>query len=129
MAEFSADKSPLVIKANIVPSGTTRFIRAVRKVDPGCSIQAHAGNGIVIVRFSEFPSDGLSRTLVGKLQPLAATLHGNISVLSNPGGAEMTRLSAWGGADAPYDLMSNIKEQFDPKNLLNPGRFVYEDEK
>ena len=123
--DFPGEESPLVIKASMVPSGTTRLIRAAREVDPDCSIQAHAGNGIAIVRCSSFPSEGLSRTLVSKLQPVANQFHGNIVVLSNPGGAEMTHQCVWGGIDAPFALMSRVKEQFDPKDLLNPGRFVY----
>jgi FAD/FMN-containing dehydrogenase len=46
-------------------------------------------------------------------------------VLSNPSGNEMTHQSAWGGLDSPFTLMSAVKQKFDPKNILNPGRFVY----
>ncbi|MCH7729471.1 MAG: hypothetical protein IH991_23790 [Planctomycetes bacterium] len=62
---------------------------------------------------------------MSKLQPVANQFHGNIVILSNPGGAEMTHQCVWGGIDAPFALMSRVKEQFDPKDLLNPGRFVY----
>jgi FAD/FMN-containing dehydrogenase len=31
----------------------------------------------------------------------------------------------WGGADADVAWMQRVKSQFDPKGLLNPGRFVY----
>jgi glycolate oxidase FAD binding subunit len=126
LAEFSAaGESPLVLKASVVPSAATRFVRAVREVDANCAIQAHAGNGIVIVRFSAFPEGGLSRTLIGKLEPVASATHGNVVILSNPSGGEMTHQSVWGGIDAPFPLMTAVKQQFDPKDLLNPGRFVY----
>jgi FAD/FMN-containing dehydrogenase len=59
------------------------------------------------------------------LQSLAAIGHGSVSVLSNPGGSEMTHQCVWGGIDAPFDLMTSVKRQFDPRNVLNPGRFVY----
>jgi FAD/FMN-containing dehydrogenase len=74
---------------------------------------------------SEFPSAGLARTLVGKLQAVAAAAHGNVVVLSNPGGSEMTHQSVWGAVDAPFGLMTAVKREFDPKNILNPDRFVY----
>jgi glycolate oxidase FAD binding subunit len=126
LVEFSADKEdPLIIQATMVPSGTTTFIHEARQLDPACSIQAHAGSGIVIVRFAEFPEDGLSRTLVGILQPVAAAAHGNVVILSNPSGREMTSRSTWGSIPAPLSLLSRIKNNFDPGNLLNPGRFVY----
>jgi glycolate oxidase FAD binding subunit len=126
LVEFSAcQEAPLVIQATMVPSGTTPFIRESRQLDPACSIQAHAGSGIVIVRFSEFPSDGLSRILVATLQPAAAAAHGNVVILSNPSGLEMTARSTWGSIPAPLSLLSRIKNNFDPGNVLNPGRFVY----
>ena len=77
------------------------------------------------MRFAEFPADGLSRTLLQELTPIAGRGQGNVVVLSNPGGSEMTRQSVFSGIDAPFALMSEVKRQFDPKNILNPGRFVY----
>jgi len=117
--------APLVLKASLVPSGVTQFIDALRLLDPQASVQSHAGNGVVIARLSAFPKEGLSRALVGNLQPAAAAQHGSLLVLSNPSGSEMTHQSVWGGLDVPFSLMSAVKQKFDPKNILNPGRFVY----
>jgi hypothetical protein len=100
-------------------------VAAARKLDPQCSIQAHAGNGSVIIRFTKFPAQGLSRALVGDLLPVATAHRGNVVVLSNPSGAEMTHQSVWGAIDAPLDLMSEVKRRFDPRDILNRGRFVY----
>ena len=126
LIEFSAGgDSPLVLKANVVPSGVTALVAAARKLDPQCSIQAHAGNGTVILKMSKFPEQGLSRALVGQLQPVASAHHGNLVVLANPSGTEMTHQSVWGGIDAPFPLMTAVKRRFDPKDILNRGRFVY----
>ncbi|MGI8979017.1 MAG: FAD-binding oxidoreductase [Pirellulaceae bacterium] len=126
LVDFPAvGNSPLVLKASLVPSGVTSFIDALRALDPQASIQSHAGNGIVIARLSAFPKDGLSRAIVGNLQPAAAAHRGSLLVLSNPSGSEMTHQSVWGGLDVPFTLMSEVKQKFDPKNILNPGRFVY----
>jgi glycolate oxidase FAD binding subunit len=126
LIEFSAaGGSPLTLKANVTPSGTTAMIEAARQIDPECSIQAHAGNGILIIKLSKFPADGLSRALVGKLQPVAAANGGQVVILSNPSGAEMTHQSAWGATDSPLALMSEVKRRFDPKNILNRGRFIF----
>lgn len=127
-AEFPAHgESPLVLRASMASSGTIPLVKVIQDLDNNCSIQAHAGNGIVIARFSDFPTDGLAKTLVGKLHPVAAAAFGNIVVLSNPSGAEMTRQGVWGAVDAPFELMTIVKRHFDPKNILNPGRFVYLD--
>lgn len=129
LAEFpqslgTAD-SPLVLKASLAASGVTPFLATIREIDPRCSFQAHAGNGVVIARFSEFPAGGLSRVLIGKLQPLSAAANGHVQILANPGRQEATHQSVWGGLNAPFELMTAIKRQFDPHDILNPGRFVY----
>jgi glycolate oxidase FAD binding subunit len=126
LIEFAAaGQSPLVLKASVVPSGATAVIDAARRLDPQCSIQAHAGNGTVLIKLSQFPAQGLSRALVGNLQPVAAAHRGQVVVLSNPSGAEMTHQSVWGATDSPLELMTAVKRRFDPKDILNRGRFVY----
>jgi glycolate oxidase FAD binding subunit len=35
-----------------------------------------------------------------------------------------TKLDAWGSPGDALSLMRAVKEQFDPKSTLNPGRFV-----
>ena len=126
LIEFSAaGDSPLVLKAGVVPSGTTAVIDAARRLDPACSIQAHAGNGSVLIKLSQFPAQGLSRALVGNLQPVAAAHHGHVAVLSNASAAEMTHQSVFGATDSPLELMTSVKRQFDPRDILNRGRFVY----
>jgi len=125
LVEFPASESPLVVKASVRPSGVTKFIEAVQNTKCSCNIQAHAGNGVVIVSFDEFPAVGLSRMLLGAVQPAALALQGSLVVLSNPSGGEMTHQAAWGGNDIPFELMTSIKQQFDPNNLFNPGRYVY----
>jgi glycolate oxidase FAD binding subunit len=125
LIEFpQAGESPLVLKASVVPSGVTAMVAAARRVDPDCSIQAHAGNGTVIIQLSRFPTGGLSRALVGNLQPAAAAHHGQLVVLSNPSGTEMTHQSVWGATDSPLALMREVKRRFDPADILNRGRFV-----
>jgi glycolate oxidase FAD binding subunit len=126
LVEFSADgEPPLVLKASVAPSGTTAIVDAARRLDPECSLQAHAGSGIVLVKLSKFPEQGLSRALVGNLQPAAAAHHGSLIVLRNPSGAEMTHQSVWGATDAPLALMTEVKRKFDPRDILNRGRFIY----
>lgn len=125
VAEFPAGDAPLVLRGSVVPSYTTRMMARARELFPGVSLLAHAGSGTVLMRLAQFPAEGLSRTVVARLQSLAAAGHGHVSVLANPAAAEMTHQCVWGGIDVPFDLMTAVKRQFDPHNLLNPGRFVY----
>ncbi len=126
MAEFPAGQGELVLKASVVPSRTTKVIATAQQIEGSCSFLAHAGNGIVILRFSEFPKQGLSKTVVSQLRPAATAADGYLTVLANPSGGEMTRQSVWGNCGAPSQLLQDVKQAFDPHNILNPGRFVYD---
>lgn len=101
------------------------MFRAFTAIDPNVSLLAHAGNGIVIARFPEFPVGGLSRTLVGRAQPEALRFDGAVKILANPGGQEMAPHTVWGAGGPTFDVMMSVKRQFDPRNVLNPGRFVF----
>ena len=126
LREFpSALDAPLVIKASVLPSRTVEFVELVLKIDPEASVQAHAGNGIVIARFSRFDSGDVSRSLIGRLQPAAQLAAGRVVVLSSTL-AGLTRQAVWGNATAATHWMAKVKQQFDPKGILNPGRFVYD---
>lgn len=118
-------KSPMVLKASILPSGVTSFIAAAQQVDPNCAAQAHAGNGIVILRLSELPSGGVAKGLIGKLQSAASAANGSLVVLSGNMGSDATHQSIWGRLSSPQTLLTAVKREFDPRNILNPDRFVY----
>lgn len=120
LVDFPADhEAAMVVKLTGVPSGVTRAVQTLRLTDDSVNIQAHAGNGIVIGKFTEYPG-GLT-----PFKAVAAAAHGSATVLSNPSGSEMTHHNVWGGADVPFDVMQKVKQAFDPNNILNPGRFVY----
>ena len=126
LIEFPAlPAAAVTLKATTQPSGVTEFVAGALQVEPNCSLQSHAANGVTILRLPSFPAEGLARTLLARLVPLSAKSSGNVVILSNPSGAEMTKQAVWGGIDAPFDLMTTIKKQFDPADTLNPGRFVY----
>ncbi|MEQ8789415.1 MAG: FAD-binding oxidoreductase [Pirellulaceae bacterium] len=126
LAEFPAGEAALTLKINVVPSAVTRMLSLVREIDRDSAVEAQAGSGVLLVRFPTMPTEGISRTVVGKLQPAAAAEHGHVVLLANPSAAEMTHQSVWGGSDAPYWLMTEVKRKFDPAGILNPERFVYQ---
>jgi glycolate oxidase FAD binding subunit len=47
---------------------------------------------------------------------------GSLVVLTQPTSAN--RVETWGTTGAPASLMRALKNQFDPKGTLNPGRFA-----
>jgi glycolate oxidase FAD binding subunit len=119
-----ANDAGLVVKANVLPSATTRFMQLCRELDPQVSLLAHAGNGIVLASFPEFSPADTSNWLIKRLQPAVVAASGNLVVWSCAGG-ELTRQAVWGVTRDDAEVMRAVKRQFDPRGLLNPGRFVY----
>ncbi len=125
LREFSAADSPLTVKLNVPPSRTLEIVSLVREAAAECSIQAHAGNGIIFARFAAMPAGGVSRLLIGRWQPAAQNVGGSCVMLACSQASELTRQAVWGKAHDSAMLMEAVKRQFDPQDILNPGRFVY----
>lgn len=119
------DSKGIVLKATVMPSSVVRFIQQVLNIDRQASIQAHAGNGVVLIRLGGLKTADLAGTLVKTLQPAATAAGGNIVVYAAPEECGLTRQSQWGAAGPDAGLMRSVKEQFDPHGILNPGRFVF----
>ena len=127
LAEFpAAGEAPLVLQANLRPSRVVDFCELVKEADLPCSILAHAGSGVVILRFEEFSAGDLSPVLIRRLQPAVALRDGHIKVLrADSSLGELPRQAMWGTRAASVSVMEAVRAQFDPAEILNPGRFVY----
>jgi glycolate oxidase FAD binding subunit len=69
--------------------------------------------------------EGEPGSLRGALQALRGELEshgGSVVVLHRP--EKMPAFDAWGDAGDALPLMKAVKQQLDPRNTLNPGRFV-----
>lgn len=125
LASFGARReAALIAKASLLPSEVVGFVRKVREATPDVSLLAHAGNGLVLVESNEYPEAGVGATLTNQWQPWASHASGNVCVLHNRDYQEATVRTSWGTPTGPTDLMRRIKEQFDPRAILNPGRFL-----
>jgi glycolate oxidase FAD binding subunit len=123
LTEFPAQAgSTLTLKLSVPPSRVIEMIELVIAADPRCSIQAHAGNGIIIARFAEFSPTAFSKVVIGTLQPAAQRFCGSAVVLRAENPAELTHQAAWGSLGDSAMLIEAVKRQFDPHGLLNPGR-------
>jgi glycolate oxidase FAD binding subunit len=123
-AGSGADNSPLVVQISVPPSAVTGTIAQLLVFDDGCTIQAHAASGVIVARFSKFTQGELTTVLVGKLRPAAVQLGGSLTVVRSKLEG-LTPHLAWGGRTDAIVLLERIKEKFDPRGILNPGRFVF----
>ena len=105
-------------------SAVTQVLAKLTAFDADCTIQAHAASGIVLARFAKFTQADLSKLLVAELRPLAVKLGGSLVVVRSKLEG-LTPHLVWGGRTDAVVLLERIKQQFDPRGILNPRRFVF----
>jgi len=120
LAEFCGE-----VQITVRPSTTVDMIERLLRLDPGSSIQAHAGNGVIRVRLSPRAPDDFVALLANRLRPEVVGVGGKAVVLCCPDGVELTGREVWGPPGDGATVMQAIKDRFDPDGLLNPGRFVF----
>lgn len=87
------------------------------------AIMSYAGSGIIYVILTPQTDQAQFEATIENLALMAQQLGGSSIVEHAP--AEIKRnVDVWGATRSDIVLMRKIKEQLDPKNLLNPGRFV-----
>jgi len=113
----------LLAKISLLPTdiaktlGSLKAICDSRKVNWQIALQA---TGIGMLRLEADPSR-LSEA-VKQLRTELQSRGGALVVLRRP--QELHSIDAWGNAGDSVSLMCAVKHQLDPKNTLNPGRFV-----
>jgi hypothetical protein len=127
-SKSAIDLESLAIDADVQiavrPSQVVQFMAAIKEKYPDCSIQSHAGNGIVLVESSWGRAEGAS--YYRQLRELGESFDGRTTVLHCPEDVELSREDIWGPPPAGFNVMRALKERFDPHNVLNPGRFIFE---
>ena len=113
---------PLTFQANLPASKTIEFVEMA--VKRGVSIQAHAGNGIVV---GHMPDDSSTldacQQILESLRAFARQHRGNVTILQCDADWKAS-LPVFGEAEASWPLMKKVKQELDPHDILSPGRFL-----
>jgi glycolate oxidase FAD binding subunit len=83
-----------------------------------CRIHARSGLGMLHLN-----ADGVRSPMLMALRQTCQDAQGFLSVLDAPISMKQ-RMDLWGHSRNTFALMTQIKHQFDPENLLSPGRFI-----
>ena len=119
----------VVLKASVVLSKVAEMVddgeRLAAQHGLRVAIISEAGTGIVRFRFHADDANGTARLaqVVDPLRRVALQARGSL-VVSDAPVAVKARVDVWGPAGKGFALMRGLKKQFDPGNILNPGRFV-----
>jgi len=118
------------LKLNCLPNQVAAMaerLEALRKeLNAELRLKAHAGSGVIRAYLSFEESALATSQFVQQLQSLRASLkpkRGTVIVESAPASLK-AGIDVWGYHFKDKALMHQIRQQYDPRGILNPGRFV-----
>jgi glycolate oxidase FAD binding subunit len=123
LRDFSAQPGRLVYRVTVpraLAAVVTETIRSWSTIDFRPRIVSDTAMGIIWLSL-EAKQDAIK--WFTRLVAEARENHGHAVMLAAPPDLK-TDVDVWGSLPPAVSLMREIKRQFDPKNLLNPGRFV-----
>jgi glycolate oxidase FAD binding subunit len=122
LAEFPAD-----VQISVLPDKLVATIAAIEAIGPDAGIVAHAADGVIRLQLPPpSPLSPLPSPFFTRLRAIAAAPGGRMVVRKWPSGVALSREEVWGPSRPEMGVMRAIKERFDPQNILNPGRFIFD---
>ena len=85
-------------------------------------ITGHAGTGVTLIGFSGENEDGAAG-LVEEMREIWVRRGGNVTLQRAPSTLKQ-RVSTWDNGGDYLGLVRRVKEKFDPRGGMNPGRFL-----
>lgn len=130
MGSFAAPHaSELLLRAGVPPADLIALMDALERYTPRNAapprIAGYGGVGLAYARWS-LPEDVCRPDISGAVAALRAMvteLNGYVVIEDAPT-ALRSQLDLWGPPQAPLPLMRALKAQWDPRGILNPGRYV-----
>jgi glycolate dehydrogenase FAD-binding subunit len=117
---LAAARRPVLLKAAAPIAQSIALVEVFERELAGLEpvVWAHAGNGVAFAGCAA-PEDA---SLLGRLRQSVTALGDNASLVAH---RTPTRdFDAWGDPGSSLALMRAIKAKLDPRNTLNPGRYV-----
>jgi glycolate oxidase FAD binding subunit len=119
-------KEDLILKVSALPGEICSVISHLRQCAEEAAIDVAIvaqGTGLVTVALSSLPEVLVS--FVDRLRDHVMGSGGTVVALQVPENLR-GKLDPWGSPPESIELMREIKRRFDPKRILNPGRFMGE---
>jgi glycolate oxidase FAD binding subunit len=111
---------PLQMGVSLIPSAIPSFAAGVEKFAPGARLCAQPVTGEVKIGLPHL-DEGL--TPIPQIREIATRIGGSLVVESCPP-KRKREMDVFGESPLSFPLMRAVKQQFDPNNVLSPGRFV-----
>ena len=118
------------IRASVLPSDVSRLVGSVLSASDShglrCGITTQTGQGIVGMYWygdGDGPSTEMIRAAISQTEKAVQGVGGTAVITHTPSQIKES-LDVWGQPTSAIDTMRSLKRQYDPKRLLNPGRFM-----
>jgi glycolate oxidase FAD binding subunit len=121
---WSSAEAAAIAKFGVLPASVAETCGRIRHLADSLSVQWRAvvhGTGLGWLRL-EAPDASATHELLHTLRPELEKAGGSLAVLNRP--PSMPAIDAWGSGGDAFPLMLSVKDQFDPRGTLNPGRFI-----
>jgi len=121
---WSQANASALVKFSVLPTRIAAACESFRRYGDKAGITwkiVAQGTGLGWVRFEGARLKEFSRALLGLRAELEREA-GSLFIAHLPAGSEET--DAWGSPGDAFPVMVRVKQQFDPRGTLNPGRFV-----
>jgi glycolate oxidase FAD binding subunit len=120
LADFTVPPAWLSFKASLLPASVGAFCKRAAAL-PGVRLHAHVGSGIVRGHLTgPLTLEAVQEMLQG-LRTVAEAGRGSLTLPRCPTVWKKT-LPVWGSPRSDTALARQVKAQFDPRGLFNPGR-------
>ncbi len=121
---WSSPDAAAIAKFSMLPWSIAEICGRVRSLSESAAVHWNCvvqGTGLGWLRL-EASSPGSIHQVLYALRSELERLGGSLIVLHQP--ASMAVMDAWGSCGDAFPLMLRVKQQFDPRGTLNPGRFI-----
>ena len=121
---WSSPETAAIAKFSVLPASVAETCGRIRQLADSLGVQWRAvvqGTGLGWLRLEASSAPAVHEVL-HTLRPELERVRGSLAVLYRP--ATMPAIDAWGSAGDAFPLMLSVKQQFDPRGTLNPGRFI-----
>lgn len=120
-----ANADSVVCKASFLVSQIPLVLNNIKHISDEIgvesSISVRAGNGICMIGLI---GDAISiSNTINNLRNFLSTIQGSLIIQESP--IEIKeQFDVWGDIGSGLEIMKRIKSNFDPQNILNPGRYI-----
>ncbi len=113
------------LRLSFLPADLPEILALASSRFPAAHQRAHAANGTLRLHFvaGTGPKAGELSDFRQALEARDGRQRGQMIILRAPAHLD-SRIDTWGDPGPTAHLMQSIKQQYDPQQLLNPGRFV-----